>query len=283
MIKKLAILILVVLLAGVGYYVYRNGWKMPTFTSLSSTPEDVLTTGRVKASFGVSKRLSGFDLGVTTENGVVTLSGQVPSETLKTLAGEITRDTKGVNEVKNEIAVNPGAQPSAENAHVDDLEIRASILEAFSRSPELGGKGIEVKVENRIVTLTGTVETPPQRSGAEQTAKSVDGVAGVSNNLAVSNPQAAAEPPKPAEPATPPADLAKSVEFELFRTNAFDVSKIAVKAEADSVTLAGTVRSIAEQLLAEKVALSTLGVKKVVNELKVSAPPPPQPAPARRK
>ena len=46
---------------------------------------------------------------------------------------------------------------------------------------------------------------------------------------------------------TPPADLAKSVEFELFRTGAFDTSKIAIKAEADSVTLAGTVRSIAEQ------------------------------------
>ena len=122
MVKKLAILILVVLLVGVGYYVYRNGWKMPTFSSLSASPEDVLTTGRVKASFGVSKRLSGFDLGVTTENGVVTLEGQVPSETLKTLAGEIARDTKGVNEVRNEIAVNPGAQPSAENAHVDDLD-----------------------------------------------------------------------------------------------------------------------------------------------------------------
>jgi hyperosmotically inducible periplasmic protein len=280
MIKKTSILILIVLLGGIGFYVYRNGWRMPSINSLTSAPEDVVTTGRVKASFGVSKRLSGFDISATTNGGVVTLSGQVPSESLKTLAGEIARDTKGVNEVKNEIVVNPGAQPSTENAHVDDLEIRASILEAFSRSPELGGKGIDVKVENRIVTLSGTVETPAQRNGAEQTAKAVDGVAGVSNSLAVTNPQAASEPPPPAQPTTPPADLAKSIEFELFRTGAFNTSKIAIKSDGDTVTLAGTVRSVAEQLLAEKVALSTLGVKKVVNELKVEVPPTP---PTRKK
>lgn len=275
MVRKIAILILVVLVLGVGIYVYRNGWQMPSFASLSASPEDALTTGRVKASFGLSRRLSGFDLSVATAGGVVTLTGQLPSESLKTLAGEIARDTNGVNEVKNDIAVNPGAQPSAESAHVDDLEIRAEILEAFARSQELGGRNIEVKVENRIVTLSGTVETPAQKNGAEQTAKAVDGVGGVSNNLAVTNPQAATEPPQTAAPAAaPPADLAKSVEFELFRTGAFDTSKMSIKADGETVTLTGTVRSIAEQLLAERVAQTTLGVRKVVNELKVAQTPP---------
>lgn len=282
MARKIAVVILIVLLAGVGFYIYRNGWQMPSFSALKSAPEDVVTTGKVKASFGMSKRLAGFDIDVTTEGGIVTLTGQVSSESQKTLAGEIARDTQGVTEVKNDIAVNPGAQPSAESAHVDDLEIRAAILESFARSPELGGKTIDVKVENRLVTLSGTVETPAQKNGAEQTAKAVDGVGGVSNNLAVTNPQAPTEPPAAAPPTTPPADLAKSVEFELFRTGAFDTSKMAIRAEGDAVTLTGTVRSVAEQLLAEKVAQSTLGVKRVVNELKVAAAPAPPAAPRKK-
>ncbi len=44
-----------------------------------------------------------------------------------------------------------------------------------------------------------------------------------------------------------------------------------VKAEDGAVTLAGTVRSRAEQLLAERVVQSVSGVKKVTNELKVTA------------
>jgi osmotically-inducible protein OsmY len=94
----------------------------------------------------------------------------------------------------------------------------------------------------------------------------------VTNNLTVTNPQAATEPP--AANAAPPdsnAELAKRVEFELFRTNAFNTGTMQIKAEDGAVTLAGTVRSRAEQLLAERVAQSVSGVRKVNNELKIAA------------
>jgi hyperosmotically inducible protein len=218
-------------------------------------------------------RLAGFDLVVNTNNGVVTLTGRVTSEDAKSLAGEIARDTPGVTDVKNDISVEPGAQPSSESVHVEDLEIRVAILEALSHSRELGGKSIDVKVDNRTVTLSGTVETPAQRNGAEQIARAVDGVSGVTNNLNVTNPQAATEPPAAsAPPADLSADLAKRVEVELYLTKAFNTLSLQVKAEDGTVTLSGTVRSRAEQLLAERVAQGVVGVKKVINELKVAAP-----------
>ncbi|MBI3653260.1 MAG: BON domain-containing protein [Acidobacteria bacterium] len=274
--KAIVVMILVVLLAGGGYYVYKNGWHWPSSPSaLFSADAD--TANKVKDSFRFSKRLSGFNINVASNSGKVVLTGQLPSESLKALAGEIASDTRGVSEVKNDIAVDPAAQPSIENARIDDLEIRAAILEAFARSPELGGKSIDVKVENKMVTLAGTVDTPAQKSGAEQTVRAVDGVAGVANNLAVTNPQATAEPSAMAsqKPSETTADLAKTVEFELFRTGAFDTTKMKITAAGDSVTLAGTARSKAEQLLAEKIAQSIHGVNKVVNELKVVAPLPP--------
>ena len=273
--KLIALLIVLIILAGVGYYVYTHGWKKPeSISSLFSSSGDADTTRKVKTALGLSKRLAGFDINVNTNGGVVTLTGRVPSEDAKSLAGEIARDTPGVIDVKNEITVEPGAQPSSESVHVEDLEIRVAILEALAHSRELGGKNIDVKVENRTVTLSGTVETPAQRNGAEQIARAVDGVAAVINNLAVTNPQAATEPPAAIAPTPEPgADLAKRVEFELYRTNAFNTQAIQVKSDQGTVTLSGTVRSRAEQLLAERVAQSVSGVKKVINDLKVAAAP----------
>jgi hyperosmotically inducible protein len=277
--KAIAYLVVIVVLAGGGYYVYKNGFRLPSsFSSMFSADAD--TANKVKDSFKYSKRLTGDNVNVVANTGVITLTGQLPSEALKSLAGEIARDTQGVTEVKNEIAVDPGAQPSIENSRIDDLEIRAAILEAFARSPELGGKTIDVKVEKRMVTLSGTVETPAQSNGAEQSARAVDGVAGVSNTLAVTNPQAATEPPAPVtpKPAEVTGDLAKTVEFELFRSGAFDTSKMKIVAVGDAITLSGNVRSIAEQLLAEKIAQSIHGVNKVTNELKATEAPAKAPA-----
>ena len=271
--KLIAVVIVVIIVAGAGYYIYTHGWKKPeSFRSLFSSSGDPDTSRKVKTALGLSKRLARFDINVTTSDGVATLTGQLPSEDIKSLAGEIARDTAGVKDVKNEISVDPAAQPSTESVHVEDLEIRVAILEALARSRELGGKSIDVKVENRSVTLSGSVETPTQRNGAEQIARAVDGVAGVTNNLVVTNPQAASEPPTATAPsADSNAELAKRVEFELYRTNAFNTLTMHVKAEDGAVTLAGTVRSRAEQLLAERVVQSVSGVKKVTNELKVTA------------
>jgi len=272
--RRLVVIAIVLLIGGgVAYYVYNHGWKKPEgFSSLFSSGGDAATSRKVKTALGLSKRLAGFDIGVNSSEGVVTLTGQVPSEDAKSLASEIARDTAGVTDVKNEIAIDPAAHPSSESAHVEDLEIRVAILEALTHSRELGGKNIDVKVDNRVVTLTGSVETPAQKSGAEQSARAVDGVAGVTNNLTVTNPQAAMEPPAAgSSPGDSSADLAKRVEFDLFRTNAFNTQTMQIRADDGAVTLAGTVRSRAEQLLAERVAQGVPGVKKVANELKVAA------------
>lgn len=272
--KLIAVVILVLIVAGFGYYIYTHGWKKPeSVRALFSSSGDPDTSRKVKTALGLSKRLARFDINVNTSDGVATLTGQLPSEDIKSLAGEIARDTAGVKEVKNDIAVDPAAQPSSESVHVEDLEIRIAILEALAHSRELGGKNIDVKVENRSVTLSGSVETPAHRNGAEQIARAVDGVAGVTNNLAVTNPLAATEPPAAsAPPVDSNADLAKRVEFELYRTNAFNTQTMQVRATDGAVSLVGTVRSRAEQLLAERVVQGVSGVKKVTNELKVAAP-----------
>lgn len=271
--KVLVFLLVIAAVVGVGgYYAYTKGWNIPFIGSTG----DAATTAKVKMALALSKTVSAYDIEVGVAGGVVTLGGRVPSDSVKTLAAEIARDVPGVGEVRNDIEVDPGAQPSSESVRVEDLEIKTAILEAFARSPELAGRAIGIGVENRMVVLTGTVETATQRNGAEQTARSVQGVAGVTNNLSVTNPQAAGEPPSTKPTIDPNRELSEKVEFELYRTNAFDTRTMTIKAESGTVTLSGAVRSRAEQLLAERVAQTVEGVGKVVNQLQIAQPRPGQ-------
>jgi hyperosmotically inducible periplasmic protein len=270
--KLISAVIIVGVLVG-GYYAYTRNWPGTGWVRQRlGLSGDSKTASNVKAALNLSKRASPFNIGVQSQDGIVTLTGQVSSESTKTLAEEIARDTPGVREVKNEIAVDRAAQPESESAHVDDLEIRAAVLEALTHSPELGGKKIDVKVENRMVALSGSVETQAQRNGAEQVARAADGVAGVTNEITVTNPTAPSEPASN-PPTDPNADLAKRVKFELYETGAFDTLTINVKAQDGNVTLTGTVRSRAEQVLATFVAQGSPGAKKVVNQLQVASQP----------
>ena len=79
------------------------------------------------------------------------------------------------------------------------------------------------------------------------------------NNLKVTSPTSA----------TPEDKLAKRVEFELYSTKAFSLNTLQIHSLDGTVTLAGSVGTRAEKLLAEKIAQSVNGVRKVVNNLSV--------------
>jgi len=64
---------------------------------------------------------------------------------------------------------------------------------------DLRDSTINVDVENGVVTLTGTVPTAAQKTKAEQTAKSVEGVTSVKNMLKVTPPNTNANT-KPSPP-----------------------------------------------------------------------------------
>jgi len=273
--KLVAFLIILAILGGAGYYAYSRNWGPSNWIKQRlGYAGDAKTTTDVKAALALSQRVAPFNITVQTQDSVVTLSGRVPSEAAKSAAGQIAQDTSGVKEVKNEFAVDGPAPPATQGALVEDLEIRAAILQALARSTELAGKSIDVKVSDRKVILSGSVDTQAQRSGAEQVAGAADGVAAVTNELVVKDPLAPGEPPATKPTGDTNADLAKRVKFELYETGAFETRTIEVQTTEDgTVTLSGTVRTQAEQMLATFIAQRTAGALKVVNKLQVSAPP----------
>ncbi|MGH9938435.1 MAG: BON domain-containing protein [Blastocatellia bacterium] len=245
---------------------------------------DTTITGQVKTAFALSKRISAYEIGVETKDGVVTLTGQAPTEIDRELAVAIAKDTTGVKQVDNQIRVEPGLKPSdaslRESSRVADLEIHADLRERLAASEHLSsgasgaGNEIHVSVKDRVVTLTGRVQTPQQKAGAEQLARSLPNVVNVANQLNVANPNAAqAETPGVSEQERKDKELANQISFALFieRDNFVNVATIEVENRNGAVTLSGAVASRAERALAERVARGVKGVSVVSNRLSVAS------------
>lgn len=225
--------------------------------------QDTTTSSMVHTAFFLSRQVSPFHVQVETDHAVVTLKGEVPSEQVRQVAGAIAADTSGVRQVINNLVVNPAVERNPEIAslrdRVADLEIRTLVADALSKNSELKDKPIETQVQGGTVTLTGVVETPGQRDLAEQTARAIPDVRLVTNDLKIQNGGATAE--------SQDDKLARTVEFELYSTKAIPLNSVQIHSRDGVVTLTGTVRERAERLLAEKVAASVDGVKRVVNDL----------------
>jgi len=260
-------LLVVLVVGGALFYRRTSGTSLwATLRSVKDTSQDAATTSKVKTALLLSKHVSAFDIKATTSRGEVTLTGEVPTEETRRLAGAIAQDTSGVAQVRNNLTVNPGAERNSDMAdlgeRVADLEIKTIVIDQLAQNPELKDKRLTVQVTKRIVTLDGTVESPTQKRAAEQMAIQVPGVQGLAGQLMVTNTQAS--------PESADDKLARRVEFELYSTRAVSLKNVQIRSQYGTVILTGPVTSRAEKLLAERVTQSVEGVKRVVNNL--SAP-----------
>jgi hyperosmotically inducible protein len=262
--KSFLMLILMLILVGGIYYAYTQSASFRgAFHSVKESTQDATTTSRVRTALLLSKRVSPFDIKVETIQGEVTLTGQVPSDETRTVAGAIAQDTAGVKQVHNDLGINPTAERNPETERlgerVADLEQKTVINDALSKNAELQDKHIDVQVKNGIVTMGGSLESSAQKYSAEQIAWQASGVQGVINNISITS--------GPAAPETADEKLARRVEFELYSTRAVSLKNIQIEVRNGTATLTGDARSRAERLLAEKIAQSVEGIRKVVNNL----------------
>jgi hyperosmotically inducible protein len=127
--------------------------------------------------------------------GVVTLSGNVPTEDHKTNAGNIAKNLAGSQVVANEIAVvSPTYSSEAKemNSAVDEgitANLNAALQRAALADP------VKHSVKNKVVTLTGEVNSQQKRAEAERIAAAVPNVDQVVNELQVKNQKATSTTP----------------------------------------------------------------------------------------
>jgi len=78
---------------------------------MKAAVSDGAITTKVKAQFLANTDLRQADISVSTNNGVVTLTGTVPSVELRQLAVDLARHTGGVLRVENQLRVVNGMSP----------------------------------------------------------------------------------------------------------------------------------------------------------------------------
>jgi hyperosmotically inducible periplasmic protein len=74
-------------------------------TSIAQSTDDATITARVKTALLNSRDLSALKIDVSTNGGVVTISGAVKSKDEETRAVEIARGINGVKDVKSALRV----------------------------------------------------------------------------------------------------------------------------------------------------------------------------------
>ena len=122
-------------------------------------------------------------IGVTVEDGVVTLTGHVERLREKWSAEMAARGVADVRAVANDIDV------SIEGAdRCSDSEIARAAASALDRNSAIPPHTVRVTVRDSWVSLTGTVLWQYQKLAAEQAIQRLHGVKGVVNSLTVEPP-----------------------------------------------------------------------------------------------
>jgi len=186
---------------------------------------------------------------VSAAEGVVTLEGEVDSLAQRWAIERAVRRVAGVTDVNNDLVVVPPANLSRTD---DQIENAVRTLLAWTATLPAG---INATVAGGWVTLEGTVGFHFQKQAAENAVRQLIGVIGVENKLVVATAEAA-------------QDIKTAIGAAIRRRIDHPV-EIDVAYDDGTVTLRGTVQSSAERRAAEESARLALGVRKVIDEVRV--------------
>jgi osmotically-inducible protein OsmY len=191
------------------------------------------------------------NIGVAVTDGIVTLSGYVPSYWQKTSTEDVVARVKGVRGIADEIKVSLFGAPAT-----SDEEIAKRALNSIKWNVSIPNDVIQVKVDGGMVTLYGTVDWQYQKELAAEAICGLSGLEGIFNKIEVT-------------PRVSPANVKKLIEDALKRDAELDAQAIRVNVVDGTVTLEGKVKAWFERRVAEKAAWSAPGVRAVDDRIAV--------------
>jgi osmotically-inducible protein OsmY len=192
-------------------------------------------------------------IGVTARDGIITLSGHVPSYWEKRAAQAAASRVKGVKAVVEEIEVKLFG---GSGIWADD-KIAERALQNLASDGSVPKERIKLAVEKGWVTLTGDVDWNYQKMAAENTVHRLLGVLGVANQIKI-------------KPHVQAYEVREKIEKALGRVAAFDAQHLSINIDGGKVTLGGKLDNWHERDLAETAAWSVPGVTEVQDKISLS-------------
>ncbi len=146
--------------------------------------DDSILTARVKMSLIDASVTDAVSINVETSKGVVQLSGFIDSDAMKSVAGEIARETEGVEAVSNRLRVYTGQRSAGRK--LDDSILAAKIKLKLLENDDTSGTKVNVEVRDAVVELSGFVPSYEERDTAVKLVSGIDNVKDVLNSIDIS-------------------------------------------------------------------------------------------------
>ena len=204
----------------------------------------------VLAELDLDPQVDASRIGVAVQDGIVTLTGKIPTLSAKWAAEEAVGRVKGVRGIAQEMEIDLSA------THVrDDSDIARAAAEALAWDSALSSP-VQVTVQDGRVTLRGDVAWHYQRAGAEQVVRRLVGVREIINLLSL-------------RPSVSAGDIRAHIQRAFHRFAQFDANRIMIHIDGGTVTLTGSVPTWFERNRAWQAAWTVPGVAKVDNRITV--------------
>jgi len=142
-----------------------------------ATRSDSWIALKTKLALVASSPTSGYETEVDAKDGVVTLTGKVDTNEVKTEAEQVARKVEGVRNVNNQLQVVPEARRKEVNAA--DNKIKEEIQKLMDSDPKLQTLSLSVDSNAGVVSLDGSVDTVEQLWQAAAAIRKVPGVKSV--------------------------------------------------------------------------------------------------------
>ncbi len=205
----------------------------------------------VESALDWEPSLDATNIGVSVDEGVVTLRGNVRSYAEKLTAERVALRVYGIKAVANDVAVHV---PSGFER--TDTEIAQAAVNAVKWNTMIPNDRVTIAVSNGWLTLNGTLDWQYQKDAAARAVRNLVGVKGVTNSITL-------------QPRIKTSDVRDKIEAAFKRSAEIDARRISVTAQDGKVILSGNVHSWAERQEAERAAWAAPGVALVEDRLTV--------------
>jgi osmotically-inducible protein OsmY len=191
------------------------------------------------------------DIGVSVDDAVVTLRGNVASYAEKVTAERVALRVYGMKAVANDLAVRLVSEFER-----TDTEIAQAAVAALEWNTMVPHDRVTITVNNGWIALKGTLDWQYQKDAAARVVRDLTGVKGVTNDIIV-------------QPRVKTIDVRDKIEAAFKRSAEIDARRINVNAAEGKVILSGSVHSWAERQAAERAAWAAPGVTQVEDRLAI--------------
>ena len=193
-------------------------------------------------------------IGVSANDGVITLSGKVDTYSKKLAAERAAQRVIGVRVVAVDLEVE-----LLKDGTLSDTDIAESVKNSLKWNNLVNEDLVKIKVDNGWVYMDGHADYDYQKKAAQNAVQDLIGVRGVTNNIVVKAKTVDA------------TDIKRKISAAFHRSATIDSSNVSIEINGSQAILKGKVSSWAEKKSAEDIAWAANGILSVDNRILIDA------------